>query len=384
MQIHQFVHTLNYGDAISGEAIIIKRCLNELGVTSKIFALHAHPKVKDEITSSLTIESELDSAISKGEQVAIILHYSIASQLNDLFKILREKYSGANIARVLIYHNLTPVHYFESYNSRVAEDLIKGRNELAELCSCADIVLADSDYNRRELLEFGCNNADLLPLAIDSSKWEVPANPGIAAALKGHGGKNILHVGRLAPNKCIEDIIKAFYFYHHKIERQSRLWLVGIDVDTEIYSFELRSLVAELRLKEAVNFVGSVADSELRAFYENSDVYLCMSEHEGFCLPLLEAMHFKLPVVAFDSSAVKETLGGSGVLLQEKSPAELAELINILVTDQAFREQLIQNGTKRVANFTGTNFKSLVKSKIVDRVSTVLDASTSRPLVSQA
>ena len=180
------------------------------------------------------------------------------------------------------------------------------------------MCIADSSYNASELEGFGCKNPVVLPLTIDPDRWKVASNPGILSALRDHGGKNILHVGRLSPNKCIEDILKAFYFYHHKFDTTSKLWIVGHDIDTELYSLELRALCRKLRIHQAVMFTGSVADSELKAFFEGADAYICMSEHEGFCVPLIEALHHKVPVVAYNSSAVPETLGESGVLIKRE------------------------------------------------------------------
>ncbi len=358
MEIHQLVHTLNYGDAISGEALAIRRILTEMGIPSRIYVVNAHEKVREFAVDWRKLEGD----IAHSKDVSVVHHYSLGSPLNGLYLNL----SGTR--RAIIYHNLTPERWFESYNYRVTQDLISGRKELPALLAVSDLALADSEYNLSELREMGVAEGFVLPLLLDEEKWQVPANPGIKGVLSGHGGRNFLHVGRLAPNKRLEDIIKAFYFYHHKIDKQSRLWLIGGDIDTEIYSFELRRLVTELRLKEAVTFVGSVADSELRSFYENSDLYLCMSEHEGFCVPLLEAMHFGLPIIAFDSCAVKDTLGGAGVLVEKKLPAAIAELMNIIVNDATLRSQLIESGRKRVLGFNTRMFAAALKRELIDRL----------------
>lgn len=360
--IHQFVHTLQYGDAISGEAIALQRLMTRRGISSKIYSVHAHEKVADLITPYVRCEREIAAELLAGIKVAVILHHSIASPLNTLFMKLH------GVVKFMIYHNLTPVHWFQSYNPRVVKDLEHGRDELPLLLEYPDVILADSIFNAHELAALGCKNVEVFPLVFDTEKWQQPANPGIASALTKHGGKNILTVGRIAPNKCVEDIIKPFYFYHHKINRKSRLWIVGVDTDTEIYSFELKRLVQELRLKEAVTFVGSVSDGELRAFYENSDVYMAMSEHEGFCMPIVEAMHFCVPIIAFNSCAVPETLGGAGVLLQDKSPAVIAELMHVVATDLDLRRSLQELGKKRVADFSIENFSLQFDSKILKRV----------------
>ena len=244
--------------------------------------------------------------------------------------------------------------------------LEQGLEELPQLLKLSSRILADSTFNKEELAKLTSESVEVLPLPLDGKKWSIPANPGIAAALRGHGGKNFLHVGRIAPNKCLEDIIKSFYFYHHKINPKSKLWFVGHDIDCEIYSLELRRLVSELSLKPFVEFVGSVSDGELKSFYENSDAYLCMSEHEGFCVPLLEAMNYRLPIVAFAGSAIPETVGDAGILLDKKEPALVAEILEQIVENiDGLRDSLIEKGQARVAAFQIDNFSERVQSAII-------------------
>ncbi|MCB0323687.1 MAG: glycosyltransferase [Bdellovibrionales bacterium] len=360
MRIHQFVHTLNYGDAISGEAVAIRRLLNRSGIGSEIYCVNAHEKLEDIGRPWTRFDADRQEAEQAGEPVAVLLHYSIGSPLNTLLR------SSAGILRGLIYHNLTPVEWFAPYNSVVTANLVEGRAELPQLLQTMDLVLADSEYNERELKEFGCADTQVLPLCLDQEKWQIGPNVGIASMLRAHGGTNVLHVGRLAPNKCLEDIIKTFYFYHHKIDRTSRLWLIGGDIDTEIYSFELRRLVSELRLKEAVYFVGSVSDCELRAFYEAADLYLCMSEHEGFCVPLLEAMHFRVPIIAYDACAVSETLGDAGLLVRQKEHAQIAELMAMVREDAQLRESLLSRAGLRLERFSEAVFAENLRIRVTE------------------
>ena len=332
-RIDQFVHTLQYGDAISGEAITIMHLLRESGINSDIYSINTHEKLKN-------IPKHFSNYKEDENNSTIILHYSIASPLNNIYSSV----ISSKTKKALIYHNLTPLKWYQAYNARVSADLVKGRDELPALLKLSDLVIADSSFNASEAREMGASNVQVLPLTLDPKRWDMPKNQGISAALKNHGGKNILHVGRIAPNKCLEDIIKGFYFYHHKFNKNSKLWFVGSDTDTEIYSFELRKLVKELSLKDMVEFVGAVSDDELRAFFEESDAYICMSEHEGFCVPLIEALNFKLPVIAFNSSAIPETLGNAGILLNEKDPLLLGLLMNEVCTNLTLREKLISEG----------------------------------------
>ena len=351
MAVHQLVHTLSYGDAISGEVLAMRRALHALGIESEIFALNAHCHYKD-------ITKGIDEFVA-ADGDTIVLHYSLGSPLNDLYR------SSTNLRRVMIYHNITPAKWYASINPRVHRNISTGLSELPSIAKASDLILADSEFNREELLELGFQS-EVLELPLDPKRWDIESNEGVASILKADGCKNILHVGRLAPNKSIEDILKIFYFYHHNVEPNSKLWLVGTDTDTELYSFVLKKLQHELRLHDKVAFAGIALDEEVKSFYENAHFYLCMSEHEGFCLPIIEALHFGVPVIAYDAGAVPRTLGGAGILVKEKRHNEIAELMGILGSDQTFRAKSKELGQAHVKKFSFETFQDRVKTLLVD------------------
>ena len=344
-EIHQLVHTLSYGDAISSEVLSLKRSFERLGCKSTIYALNIHPKLKQEATFVESFPADFS-----GE---VVLHYSLGSPLNSLYSSLNQA------SRYLIYHNITPPFWFEGVNPRIVRDIKNGLDELPELLAITDGIISDSDFNAQELLKLGFESA-VLQLPVDPVRWHEPANEGIKKLLTSDDTLHFLHVGRLAPNKCLEDIIRTFYFLHHKIEPKSKLWLVGVDTDTELYSFALRYLAQELGLDDAIEFVGCMSDCEVRALYEGASVYICMSEHEGFCLPPLEAMHFSLPVVAYASSAIPQTVGEGGILIDHKDPALVAELLYKVATDSDLRAALISAGKKRVDQLSLERFEKQV------------------------
>lgn len=335
--IAQLVHTLSYGDAISTEVLALDRFFADSGRESYIYALNEHPNLRGK-TRSFPSLPELQKA-------DLILHYSLGSPLNSAYA------SWTKGSRTLIYHNITPPFWYSRINSKVAFDIEQGLKELPELCALSDKLLSDSSFNSQELSRLGFSS-DVLGLPVDPSRWDRPRNQGIYDLVKNEGGLHLLHVGRLAPNKCIEDIIKIFHFTHHYGEKQSKLWLVGIDTDTELYSFSLKRLAAELGVEHAVSFVGCLADEEVRALYEACSVYLCMSEHEGFCLPLIEAMHFGLPIIAYDSSAVPETLHDGGILVKEKRHAEIAEIVCEIYSNREIRSELVSKARDHVDKFS--------------------------------
>ena len=358
-RIHQLIHTLSYGDAISGEALALQRCLRELGFASDIYAIHVHPVYKKEaetlgVKDYRSLGTEFD-----GE---ILLHYSLGSPLNDLYRSLVKS------QRTLVYHNLTPARWFRGVNPRIVRDIEQGMEELPALCAISNRLIADSKFNAAELSQLGFA-AEVLELPIDPARWSIPRNEGIYTLLRSNPGINVVHIGRLAPNKCIEDIIKAFYFLNRFIDKNSRLWLAGIDIDTEIYSFSLKRLVHELGIDESVTFAGCMADSELRSLYEAGSVYCCMSEHEGFCLPVVEAMHFGLPVIGYASSALPDTIGSGGLLVSDKRHAEIAELIAEVSRNQELRSSLVLAGHERVRSLSFDAFAARVKDLLVNSAS---------------
>lgn len=345
MEIHQLVHTLSYGDAISGEVIALQRSFRALGYQSEIFSINTHPKYK-----GLSKDYQNFPRDFAGE---VLLHYSLGSPLNELYRSLKSARRG------LIHHNLTPARWFASTNPRIAQDIEHGIKELPELCALTDRLLADSRFNADELAALGYP-AQVLELPIDPEKWGVAANPGILSLLRSDPSFHILHVGRLAPNKCIEDVIRSFYFFKKYVHQAAKLWLIGIDIDTELYSFALKRLVHELGLDDAVCFTGQRDDGEVKAFYQASHAYLCMSEHEGFCLPIIEAMFFELPVVAYASSALPDTVGAGGVLVREKNHPQIAELLLDVCRSGDLRTRLIAAGKKRVSELSFDVFQKRV------------------------
>lgn len=355
--IHQLVHTLSYGDAISTEVLALQRVLRGQGYESEIYSIHEHPKLTN---------SSRPYATLRGNQAAdILLHYSLGSPLNDL-------YAGwSSGARRLIYHNITPALWYRSINQRVADDIERGLSELPRLCGLSDAIWADSPFNAREIEALGYR-VSVLELLVDPARWSSARNEGLYSSVQSSPGVQVLHVGRLAPNKCVEDVIKSFYFLVKYIDRDARLRIVGIDTDTELYSFSLRELANYLGIGYAVEFVGPLADEEVRSMYEASDVYLCMSEHEGFCLPLIEAMHFGLPVIAYSAGAVPDTVGDGGIVVREKKHAEIGQLLAMVAEPSALRSELQARGKARVEHFSFERFarratELLENEQVIDR-----------------
>lgn len=347
--IHQLVHTLSYGDAISTEVLALQRTLRSLGYISEVYAIGEHSRLAGR---SCPYREVLDC-----QEADLILHYSLGSPLNDIYS------SWTRGRKFLVYHNITPARWFEGVNSRVARDIEHGLAELPALCRVSDGLWADSPFNAAELGTLGFK-PEVLELPVDPERWERARDEKVFSTVKGAAAVNILHVGRLAPNKCVEDILKSFHYLHRQIEKDSRLWLVGIDTDTELYSFALREMAARLGIGHVVEFAGCLSDEGVRALYEASSAYICMSEHEGFCLPLVEAMHFGLPVVAFGAGAVPHTVGDGGVVVSEKRHSEIAEILAELASPTPLRARCIESGRRRVADFGFSRFGARVQELV--------------------
>jgi glycosyltransferase involved in cell wall biosynthesis len=275
----------------------------------------------------------------------MIYHYSIGSdKLTELFLQSPGK-------RLLIYHNITPHPFLEPYNADLTLACKAGRQALRELAGAVDMALADSPYNCRELAEHGFCNPRVLPLLLDFRQWDATAPASEILNRFADDWRHFLFVGRLSPNKRQDDVIRVFARYNRRIEPRSRLLLVGSWRYLENYLQELQELASSLGVLDHVFFLGHVRQDELRAYYRLADIFLCMSEHEGFCVPLLEAMHHDVPVLAYAAAAVPETLGRAGILVGRKDHAAIAELAHLMIADQDLRDRVVRGQAQRLADF---------------------------------
>ncbi len=356
--IHQLVHTLSYGDAISTEVIALQRALIEDGYESTIYAINVHPFYQGYKNPARGPIAFYQTLSQTEENSALVMHYSLGSPLNEIYR------QASGHKRFLIYHNLTPARFFQGINPQLVRDLSSGADELPELCNLSDCLIADSEFNARDLKKISSRarerGVSVLPLLVEPSRFEQPANAGFAAMLRSTKGMNILHVGRLVPNKGIEQILRTFYFLCRQIDHSAKLWLVGVDTDSELYAYGLKRMCDAWGISAHVEFLGQRSDCELRALYENCSVYLCLSEHEGFCLPVIEAMHFGLPVISTRHGALAETIQDGGILIDAVIPSLIAELVAEVSNNSTLRASIIEAGKERVKAFEPAKFYSNV------------------------
>jgi glycosyltransferase involved in cell wall biosynthesis len=253
---------------------------------------------------------------------------------------------------VLQYHNVTPAGYFAPYDPALFRLAVLARRELATLAGRTDMALGVSEFNRRELEELGFARTGVLPLAVDLERLTHAApRPALERTLD-DDFVNVLFVGRIAPNKKIEDHIKLAEHYKRYVDAYYRFIFVGKYDAVPRYYATIRALMSEYQLlHERFLFTGPVPDEDLAVYYRRSAVYISLSEHEGFCAPLLEAMATDVPVLAYAAAAVPETLGGAGVQFGEKDLEYAAELLGALIFDDALRQAVIAGQRRRLADF---------------------------------
>ena len=336
MQIHQFLTSYSYGDAIGNEALEIREYLRGQGYESNIFALHYHPRYASQIINYLEYDR-----FSSPDNI-IIFHFSIGSPVT-------RKFLRAPDKKVIIYHNITPYEFFLDYHRILAKDCYKGRVEFKTLVGKVDLALGDSKYNEQEMKDLGFERTGVLPLVMNFSKFEAPVVP-ILKELFDDGKTNILYVGRIIPNKRIEDVLKIFHLYQTYFNPDSRLFCIGEYRGFERYLTALHQMASALKSRN-VHFSGHVPEDELISYYKLSHVYLHMSEHEGFCAPVPESFHLNIPVVAFDGGAVRETMGQGGILVTRKKLLEIAGMIDRIQSDPMLKQQVIASQQKELDRY---------------------------------
>lgn len=351
MKIVQLLTTMSFGDAVSNDALAIRRLLSEMGHQTRIYAENVDPRLKGE---NVLPVSQMP-ALKRDD--LLIYHLSTGTEMNFRMHEFRCR-------RVMIYHNITPPAYFAPY-SKASETLcINGLRGMVHLRDAFRLVIADSQFNRQNLLDAGYTcPIEVAPILIPFEDYRQEPDPETVRQYS-DGRTNILFVGRIAPNKKHEDVIRAFDCYRKSYDPEARLILVGSDGGMEKYRGRLDAYIRELGAEESVIFPGHISFRQILAFYKTAHVFLCMSEHEGFCVPLAEAMSFDVPIVARDMCAVPETLGGAGILLADGSPEAAAAAIRLVRSDEGLRQRLMEAGRQRLKDFSyeavGARLKSIL------------------------
>ena len=348
--IHQIVPTLAPGDAVGGHTLAVRDTLRAAGLRSDIFSDDVRPALQGQA-------QPLDALPPPGTRgLALLYQCSIGNDVVD-------RLLGRPEPLVVDYHNLTPVAQLLRWAPDMAHLVGWGRGQLGDLATRAVLGIGDSAFNAEDLAAAGFTRTAVVPILLDVGdlRHDGPTRDDRA-------GHRWLFVGRIVPNKAQHDIVLSLAWYRAVHDASAELHLVGGDA-APAYTAALRALIHELGLDDAVHLFSGLDDAEVAREYADADVFVCLSDHEGFCIPVLEAMANELPVVAYASSALPETVGSGGLLLPSKDPATVASAVHRLATDLPLQAATIQRGTERVATFDRTHTVPL----LLDALRSVLD-----------
>jgi L-malate glycosyltransferase len=349
--VNQWVPAAHKGDAIGDSARKMRGMLRALGHDSDIYALTIDDVLQGDVRPFT------DASATRGD--ITIFHYALPSPMTEAFARLTH-------GRVLQYHNVTPASYFAPYSPALFRLASLARAELGSLVGRVDLALGVSEFNRTELEAMGFAPTGILPLAVDLSRITRPVDrPALSKILTSDDMINFLFVGRIAPNKKIEDHLKLAEHYKRYVDAYYRFIFVGRHDAVPEYYAGIRAMMAQFRLlNERFVFTGPVPDEDLAVYYRHAAVYISLSEHEGFCAPLLEAMAADVPILAYAAAAVPETLGGSGVQFTAKDMEYAAELLGILTFDDRLRAQVIAGQRKRLADFSDARIERALSNVV--------------------
>ncbi|MGH8993870.1 MAG: glycosyltransferase [Acidimicrobiia bacterium] len=343
--LHQFLPVFAAGDAIGNHVIRVRDALRQAGYDSEIFADDIHPPV-----AHLARHYREFTLPPDGQPAWLLYHLSTGSPM--------AAWLGSLPVPIAVgYHNITPARYFDRWAPDAGVTARQARSEMRTLAFHSRFALAVSAFNAAELVADGYRDVSVVPLLVDFSEYDAPADTralGRLERLAEQGGTRWLHVGRLVPNKGQHDLIAAFAVYRRLFDARARLSIVG-DPTLAAYVAGLERLAAELEVADAVEFPGRVTFPELLAEYRAASLYVSLSEHEGFCVPVLEAMHCGVPVLALARSAVPETAGDGALLLDSKDPLVVAAAARRILTDPSVWDRLVTAGRRRVDHFSLEN-----------------------------
>ena len=346
--IHQFLPVFAKYDAIGKTVYEIRNFLRNKGYESEIFV----EKPISE-TSKLT---KLYTEYKSTNMDLLIYHHSIGSSLASFMEKIKNP-------KIMFYHNITPPHFFEPYDKEIPPELFQGIEQTKELAKSFKFAMAASGYNRYDLHRYGYECVLDAQYFIDLERFDsMKLDDNIKQ--KYQNTTNILFVGRRVPNKKVEDLLKIFAYYK-LLNPKSKLFLLGGSWSVEKYVKKIYDLRLKLNLdKDDVIILDILSDDELQSYFKIADIFLCMSEHEGFCIPLVESMYFHKPIIAYNSTAIPDTLGDSGVLVNHKKFDEIAKIIDLIETNKELKNKIISKQNERLKYFQETKPSDVLEKNI--------------------
>ena len=358
LKVYQLVPWISDGDGVSNCVFYLNETLNSMGFDSAIFSKSGTCR-GDNKNSINNVVAFKDIGIS--EEDVVFFHYSGATdcilELEDI-----------QCKKILVFQNVSNPELYRKTDWRTYSNLALGVEEARHTHLVFDRAITLSDYSKQNLIEYGWSEdkidiIPIIPLPDNARKYD----EGIISKYC-DGKKNFIHIGRIAPNKKIEDIIHIFEYYQKNIDKNTRLLLVGC-IQFENYYRALQRYIDEQKINN-VEITGSASQEEIEAYYKIADLYLCMSEHEGFCLPIIESFQRDVPVVAYNSTAVPYTMGGAGILVNTKEPSNIGKVIKHLLTDDNYRALIIEEQKKRALGFQIFSYTDVIRD-VIEKTSIV-------------
>jgi glycosyltransferase involved in cell wall biosynthesis len=342
--LHQFVPNFAAGDAIGVHVRLTQAALRAAGWESEIFYDDAQAAVKKLGRHFSTWDRAVDG---RNGDAWVLFQLSTGSRMTPFLL-------DQDVPFGVYFHNITPPLFFERWEPGAAENLRTALGEMRRLAPMARFAIANSTFSQGDLDEAGFAPTAVSPVLLDPKELQGAPNERLLARLRREtagGGSRWLFLGRAAPNKCQHDVIAAFAAYKEVYDPLARLTLVG-GRTSNVYYRSLELLADELGVGAAVELTDTISHEEKLACYRAADVFVCLSEHEGFKVPIVEAMHFGVPVVAYASCAVPETVADAGVLLTDKDPLVVATAVDRVLHDDALRTELVDAGRRRAEDFS--------------------------------
>lgn len=358
MKLIQVTSSLTYGDGVANCILALDEMLRDAGYKSVIIAnaVDSRLRRKDIIEFSGIEEFKLK------ENDILIYHLFIGTTLNGIIEKLPCK-------KILVYHNVTPAKFFRGVDDKLATACLHGLLDAESTVGNYLKCIVMSEYSKGNLIQYGWNaeDIDVIPLINGYQKKGMTDFNREIAEKYSDGLRNFIFVGRIVPHKKIEDIIRIFAYYQKNIFPDVRLILVG-SIGYKNYYKALEKYIEELDVQNVI-FTGHVTDEALEAYYSVADLFLCMSEHEGFCMPLIEAMGRGIPVLAYAAAAVPETMGNAGILLESKDETVACKHIDRVFLDKQYREKIIAEEQEHVRQINigryGDRIYSLI-NRVID------------------
>ncbi|MCI9129114.1 MAG: glycosyltransferase family 4 protein [Eggerthellaceae bacterium] len=338
MKVVQLTPVISSADATGNDILNLYKILEQHDVETHIVSKH-----EKNVPDGIPIIKTLDD-IELEEDDVVIFHFGIGNELVIPFTELDCK-------KVVCYHNITPPAFFKDNNRLLVLRCTEGLDQARFMADKVDYCIADSSFNKSNLEDMGYEcPIDVVPIALPFEDYMQAPDERLLSKLRAKDGTKVLFVGRVAPNKRFEDVISAFSVFKRRYDPKATLYLVGSHEPDDLYYASLVKYVEDLGLQDVI-FTGSVPFPQLLAYYRGADIFLCQSEHEGFCVPLVESMLFDLPIIAYDYCAVGETMGEGALALPTKTPEVVAAIMNKIQDDDAFRERIIASQRTRLDDF---------------------------------